>query len=49
MYIYNKKSESMKDYKFFFYKYSEFNAFTRQSSVENCYKLHFKYKLQITI
>ena len=26
----------MKDYKYFFYKYSQFHVFTRQSSVENC-------------
>ena len=29
----------MKEYKCFFYQYSEFHVFTRQSSVENCYKL----------
>ena len=28
----------MKDYKYFFYQYSEFHVFTRQSSVENCYQ-----------
>ena len=28
----------MKDYKSFFYQYSEFDAFTIQASVENCYK-----------
>ena len=28
----------MKDYKCFFYLYSEFHVFTRQSSVENCYQ-----------
>ena len=28
----------MKDYKHFFYQYSEFHVFTRQSSVENCYQ-----------
>ena len=28
----------MKDYKYFFFQYSEFNVFTRQSSVENCYQ-----------
>ena len=30
----NTKRESMKDYKYFFYQYSEFYIFTRQSSVE---------------
>ena len=35
---YNAKRESMKDYKYFFYQYSEFHVFTRQSSVENCYQ-----------
>ena len=28
----------MKDYKYFFYQYSEFHVFTRQSSIENCYQ-----------
>ena len=32
------KRESMKDCKYFFYQYSEFHVFTRQSSVENCYQ-----------
>ena len=35
IYIYNAKRESMKGYKCFFYQYSEFHVFTRQSSVEN--------------
>ena len=35
---YNAKRESMKDYKYFFYQYSEFYVFTRQSSVENYYQ-----------
>ena len=35
---YNAKRESMKDYKYFFYQYSEFHVFTRQSSVESCYQ-----------
>ena len=35
---YNAKRESMKDYKYFFYQYSKFHVFTRQSSVENCYQ-----------
>ena len=34
---YDAKRESVKDYKCFFYQYSEFHVFTRQSSVENCY------------
>ena len=34
--IYNAKS--VKDYKYFFYQYSEFHVFTRQSSVGNCYQ-----------
>ena len=34
---YNAKRESMKDYKCFFYQYSEFHIFTRESSVWNCY------------
>ena len=41
MYIYimrNVCETSMKDYKYFFYQYSEFHVFTRQSSVENCYQ-----------
>ena len=29
-YKYNAKRESMKDYKYFFYQYSEFHLFTRQ-------------------
>ena len=28
----------MKDYKYFFYQYSDFHVFTRQSTVENCYQ-----------
>ena len=28
----------MKNYKYFFHQYSEFHVFTRQSSVENCYR-----------
>ena len=28
---YDEKRESMKDYKYFFYQYSEFHVFTRQS------------------
>ena len=35
---YNAKRESMKEYKYFFYQYSEFHVFTRQSSVKNCYQ-----------
>ena len=35
IYIYNAERESMKDYRCFFYQYSEFHVFTRQSSVEN--------------
>ena len=38
IYIYNAKRESIKDYKCFFYQYSEFHVFTRQSSVGNCYQ-----------
>ena len=34
IYTYNAKRESMKDCKCFFYQYSEFHVFTRQSSVE---------------
>ena len=34
VYVYNAKRESMKDYKCFFYQYSKFHVFTRQSSVE---------------
>ena len=34
----NEKRESMKDYKYFFYQYSEHHVFTKQSSVENCYQ-----------
>ena len=34
---YTAKRELVKDYKCFFYRYSEFHVFTRQSSVENCY------------
>ena len=39
MYIYIEcqMRESMKDYKCFFYQYSEFHVFPRQSSVENYY------------
>ena len=37
IYIYNAKHESMKDYKYYFYQYSEVHVFTRQSSLENCY------------
>ena len=33
----NAKRESMNNYKCFFYQYSKFHVFTRQSSVENCY------------
>ena len=33
--IYNMERESMKYYKCFFYQYSGFHVFTRQSSVEN--------------
>ena len=34
----NSKPDSMKENcKFFFYLYSKFHVFTRQSSVENCY------------
>ena len=33
VYIYNTKRESMKDYKYFFYQYSEIHVFTRQSSL----------------
>ena len=29
--------ESVKDFKGFFYPYSEFHVFIRQPSVENCY------------
>ena len=32
---YNAKRGSVKDYMCFFYQYSEFHVFTRQSSVEN--------------
>ena len=28
----------MKDYKYFFYQYSESHVFTKQSSVEKCYQ-----------
>ena len=35
---YNAKRESMKDCKYFFYQYSEFYVFTRQSSVESYYQ-----------
>ena len=38
IYIYNVKPGSVKDCKYFFYQYSEFHVFTRQSSVENCYQ-----------
>ena len=34
---YNLKRDLMKDRKWFFYQYSEFDVFTEQSSVENCY------------
>ena len=30
LHIYNAKCESIKDYKYFFYQYSEFHVFTRQ-------------------
>ena len=33
--------QSVKDYKCFFYQYSEFHVFTRQSSVENCYNMGY--------
>ena len=35
---YNAKRESVKDCKCFFYQYSDFHVFTRQSSDENCYQ-----------
>ena len=38
LYIYIAKRQSMKDCKYFFYQYSQFHVFTRQSSVENCYQ-----------
>ena len=36
--IYNAKRESVKEYKYFFYQYSAFHVFTKQSSVENFYQ-----------
>ena len=40
IYVHIQKPESVKDYKgkYFFYQYSDFRVFTRQSSVENCYQ-----------
>ena len=44
---YNAKRESMKDYKCFFYQYSDFHVFTRQSSDENCYQ-HTNYNIMVS-
>ena len=45
---YNAKHESLKDYKYFFYLYSEFHVFTRQLSVENCYQ-HTNYNIMVSV
>ena len=37
----------MKDYKCFFYQYSDFHVFTRQSSDENCYQ-HTNYNIMVS-
>ena len=44
---YNAKREPVKDYKYFFYQYSEFHVLTIQLSVENCHQ-RTNYKIMVS-